>query len=394
MIAIALRCLFLTILAVGLIGCASHNRDGVVPDVQSYELFRPVGMPGDVRVYSDAGSQDTDLLISEFRQAMHRHPAGEGVNLLALSGGGPNGAYGAGVLSGWSQSGRRPRFDVVTGISTGAIIAPFAFLGPDYDEALKRFYTTTNTSQVARFRVLGAMLGGGSLARSQPLAQAINRELSNSVLAAIAREHEAGRRLLIGTTNIDAERPVIWDVGRIASFGTPEAYGLVRKIILASASIPAVFEPVVIPVTDGSNAREELHVDGALSQNVFIYPYGFDMRRALGALGLSRYDNRIWLIQNTRLYPYFEAQDTRLFPTIARTLRVLNRTASLGAIAHVLALARRDGLGVSILSIPNDFDQEPEELFDPSYMSALFQRGVADGLDPESWIIDAQRSYY
>ncbi|QBF31555.1 patatin-like phospholipase family protein [Thalassococcus sp. S3] len=380
----------LVLLAFFAAGCAVHDRTDLTPTATTYERFEPVGAPADVRTFGDISNLEADEVITEFREGFSRAGRRGAINILALSGGGPDGAYGAGVLSGWTATGRRPEFDIVTGISTGAIIAPFAFLGSDYDASVRRFYTTTDTKQVATFRVMAALLGGGALADNAPLAEAIARELTDDIILKIAEEHRKGRRLVIGTTNFDAERPVLWDIGALADARTPAAFELVRKVILASAAIPVVFTPVRIPVTDGEIVREELHVDGALTQQIFTYPGDLPMRRILADLGLSNANNTVWLIHNKRLEPRFEPQSTKLVDMSERTLSTLIRSQGFGDLAYIIALAKRDGFQVNGLVVPPRFDEEPTQAFDPVYMSKLYNVGVEDGSDPNAWRSDLQ----
>ncbi|MEQ9694522.1 patatin-like phospholipase family protein [Shimia sp. SDUM112013] len=150
----------------------------------------------------------------------------------------------------------------MTGISTGALMAPFAFLGSDYDDRLRSTYTQSSTSDIARFNVLGAVFERGYVASTRPLAEAIRRELDASVIRAIAEQSRQGRKLLIGMTNTDAERPVLWDIGAMTQVDTPESHDMIREVVPASASIPFVFEPVRILVTGGTQIRGEFHVDG------------------------------------------------------------------------------------------------------------------------------------
>ena len=197
------------------------------------------------------------------------------VNFLALSGGGSDGAFGAGLLSGWTASGTRPEFDVVTGVSTGALTAPFAFLGPKYDPALKRVFTESSTRDIAIARPVRGLLGGDALSSNAPLAKIVAYYVTEDFLAEIGAEHRKGRRLLIGTTNLDAERPVIWDMGQIAVSGGPDAIVLFRKVLLASAAIPAVFPPGFVKVAANGAVYEEMHVDGGATREVFLVPTQF-----------------------------------------------------------------------------------------------------------------------
>lgn len=373
-------------LAVG--GCTIHDRSLLAPPPDTYEAFAPLGVPADVRVFGDVAELDTSAMVEDLRDGLTKRRKSNGLQILALSGGGADGAYGAGVLNGWTQEGSRPEFDVVTGISTGAIIAPFAFLGPKHDQSLQRFYTTTDTERVARGRLVPALLGGGSLALSKPLEASIARELSDDVLREIAAEHAKGRRLYVGTTNFDAERPVIWDLGYLASQGTEEAFALARRVILASASIPVVFNPVPIAVSNGEITREELHVDGALTQQVFSYPVDFDMGRLVSELGLSGRRNTVWIIYNNRLEPLYEVQSTRLIGMAERTLDSLLRAQGLGDVGLVISLANRDGFDANGIAVPLDFDEPKSEGFDPVYMRKLFLRGFRDGASGTAWYRD------
>ncbi len=215
-----------------------------------------VGMgPAPIRYWGDQLPPNADAIVKvKWEQvrasrpemlARGRRPV---VNFLALSGGGSDGAFSAGVLGGWTAFGTRPEFDVVTGVSTGALTAPFAFLGPKYDAALKDVFTTSDTQDIAIMRPVRGLIGGDSLASNAPLAKVVAHYVTPKFLAEVAAEHRKGRRLLIGTTNLDAERPVIWDMGAIASSGSAEALELFRTVLLSSAAIPAVFPPGFIKV--------------------------------------------------------------------------------------------------------------------------------------------------
>ena len=196
-------------------------------------------------------------------------------NFLALSGGGGDGAFGAGILCGWTAAGTRPRFKLVTGISTGALIAPFAFLGPEYDARLKEAYTTmsdkdiyTVTSVVTLVLNLGKIEAAAS---TKPLAELLERLIDENMLRAIAAEHNKGRRLLVGTTQLDAQRLVIWNMGAIAASYHPDALKLFRQVLRASASIPVAFNPVYIKVKAAGQEYDEMHVDGGVKAQVMLY---------------------------------------------------------------------------------------------------------------------------
>ena len=178
---------------------------------------------------------------------------------LALSGGGANGAFGAGFLAGWSATGRLPVFKMVTGVSTGALMAPFAFLGPQYDAALHKFYTTTATRDIFAMRsILISLVRGYSLADTGPLAALITRHVDAEFLRQVGDAHNRGRRLYIGTVDLDSQQFVVWNTGLIAARGGPEALDLVRKVMLASAAIPIAFPPEGWPGERGFVTAETL----------------------------------------------------------------------------------------------------------------------------------------
>ncbi|MDV4144956.1 MULTISPECIES: patatin-like phospholipase family protein [Shimia] len=376
-------------------GCAAlYDRSAVVPPADRYEEFQPVGFDRPIRMYDDARGEDLEALLGSYRDwAAHWPGSRRGLDILALSGGGQYGAFGAGVLAGWTEAGTRPRFDMVTGVSTGALIAPFAFLGPDYDDRLKRFYTQTSTKDILSINIAGLFGGRGAVASTAPLAAAIERELDADLIRAIAREARSGRSLLIGTTNIDAERPVIWDIGAMAQVDTPEAHAMIRRVLLASAAIPIAFEPVRIPVTDGTLLREELHVDGGLTRQIFVYPGNLDMRRLLREMGASGKRNEIWLLQNQRIKRRFEAQSVGIARMGKRTYDLLLQSQSIGDEDFILSLAARDGFNAHTLAIPARFDAEPEEVFDPEFMGKLFDLGFEIGKSGDQWNRNAQRRF-
>ena len=216
---------------------------------------------------------DGEGLKQEIWQSLTREWPRLSNDLLALSGGQEDGAFGAGLLVGWSERGDRPRFKIVTGTSTGALAAPFAFLGREYDWALKKIYTETQAADVVSGkRFLLSAVNNEALMDSGPLEQSIAKYLDIKILDRIGEEYEKGRLLLISTTNLDTGRLAIWNVGAIAASGHPRRLDLVRKIILASAAIPGMFPPVMIDVLLDQAKHQEMHVDGGTVSQVFLYP--------------------------------------------------------------------------------------------------------------------------
>jgi predicted acylesterase/phospholipase RssA len=199
---------------------------------------------------------------------------------LALSGGGADGAYGAGVLNGWTASGTRPEFTIVSGVSTGALISPFAFLGPSYDGVLRRVYTSGVAASLLGSPRLQPVLFGSGLFGSKPLRELVARHVDQPMVAQIAAEYAKGRCLVVVTTDLDAQRAVVWDMGRIASYGSPASLELFRDVLTASASIPVVFSPVFIDVQANGRAFQEMHVDGGVTAPVFTLPEVFLLSNA------------------------------------------------------------------------------------------------------------------
>ena len=303
---------------------------------------------------------------------------------LALSGGGENGAFGAGLLAGWAETGTRPEFQMVTGISTGALIAPFAFLGSSYDHVLKKVYTTTSTKDIISLRNLVSILLTDAAADSGPLLRLIKRYVTDEVIEAIASEHRRGRRLFIGTTDIDRMRPRIWDIGAIASSGQPGNRELIHKILLASASIPGAFPPVRINVESDGKIYDELHVDGGTTSQVFVYPASLSWDRVLKRLRVPR-PAKVFVIRNALLMPDAEHVKQRVLPIASRSISSLIRTQGIGDLYLIYMLSRRDGIDYNLAYIPDDFDMESQEIFDTKYMNKLYELGYYLGRKGYKW---------
>lgn len=243
-------------------------------------------------------------------------------NFLAISGGGDNGAFGSGLLIGWTERGDRPEFKLVTGVSTGALIAPFAFLGPNYDEVLRRVYTDVQQSDIFEARTILWAIFNDALSDTSPLFVLISRYVNDQLLAEISREYAKGRLLLIGTTDLDAQRPVIWNIGAIAASGRAGAVDLVRRILLASAAIPAAFPPVLIGVEADGKRYEEMHVDGGAIAQSFLYPPTLTAGADLGRGPLAR-DRNAYVIRNARLDPEWASVEPRVFSIAGRAVATM-----------------------------------------------------------------------
>ena len=305
-------------------------------------------------------------------------------NYLALSGGGSNGAFGAGLLVGWSAAGNRPEFTIVTGISTGALIAPFAFLGQAYDARLKEMYTTISTDDlIIKLNILSAITGTAAV-KTTPMQKTLAKYINQEVMEAIAAEYKTGRRLYVATTNLDAKRPVIWNIGLIACSGQPAALQLIHKIILASASIPAYFPPVLFEVEADGERYDEMHVDGGTASQVFLYPAELDWKHLLSKFEVKGRPTA-YVIRNSALVPEWETIKPKILPIASESIDSLIRTQGIGDMYRIYLDCQRDGIDFKMAYIPADFDSKPKEDFDPVYMTELFNLAYKMAADGYPW---------
>jgi hypothetical protein len=296
------------------------------------------------------------------------------LHFLALSGGGQWGAFGAGILQAWSESGTRPAFQGVSGVSTGAIIAPFAFLGPAHDATLREIYSLYATDDLVESTILSGVISGVALSDTRRLKAVIARYITPELLAEIAAERRKGRVLYIGTTNLDAGRPVIWDVGAIAGSGHPGALELVRELIRASSAIPVAFPPIFVPVeTADGRAFDEMHVDGgASSQVTFVSPEVPIAAATRAALGRNL-DRRLWVIVNNDLVPPHRELRPRIFDVGGAAVSSLIRGSGVGDVYRLYAIAERDDIAFNVTWIPPETPcPAPQEDFDRAFMTCLY----------------------
>jgi predicted patatin/cPLA2 family phospholipase len=366
-------------------GCAtSHIRN---PLPKAYGDIAQIPYIPNARFWGDtlpSGIQEELTEIKEEIREKDPEAKYKPLDYLSISGGGANGAFGAGLIVGWTVADNRPSFRAVTGISTGALIAPFAFLGPEYDAKLKKFYTTTSTKDILDKRSLFSILTADSVADTKPLREMLEDVVNVKMLEDIVVEHDKGRRLYIGTTNLDAQRPVIWNIGIIAKSGAPNALELVREILVASASIPGAFTPVYIEVEADGHRYDEIHVDGGTSSQVFLYPASLDMRWLERQIGLKG-KTRIYVIRNSRIEPDWKTVKPKIIPILHNTISTLIRTQGIGDLYRIYLGAQRDGIDYNLSFIPSDFEEKPKEAFDPEYMSKLFDLGYRMAKNGYPW---------
>ena len=303
-------------------------------------------------------------------------------NILVLSGGGVFGAYPAGILCGWSESkktpqeGGRPSFDVVTGISTGALIAPLAFLGRDYDQTMKELYTTIQNDDVFKIRKSIRSLFAESLADNTPLKRRIEQILTFDLMAKVAAENEKGRRLYVGTTNLDTKRLVVWDLGAIAAKGTPEARQLMVDVILASAAIPGFFPSVRFNVNIDGRAYEEMHVDGGVSRAMFFRPpyYPPDNPDLAGANSLA--GSNLFALVAGKAYPDPEGVKPQTIAVVGASVSNLLYVTARGDLYRFYTYSMLSGMDFFLSAIPPDLKVTNSSTnFDPVETTKMFEAG-------------------
>lgn len=379
----------LVVLTFTLSGCALPIRQSAVPQ-QLTEKAEVVGLPG-VRYGVRADMQEfiRETMESYYREQVYRVQQSQvgalpPANFLALSGGGDNGAFGSGLLSGWTATGNRPEFKGVTGISTGALIAPFAFLGPAYDTALKEVFTRSTPKDILEARYFVAALFNDAMADNAPLERLLKKHVTEDMLKEIAREDAKGRLLMIATTNLDANQAVIWNMGKIAASGHPRALELFHKIMLASAAIPGTFPPVMIDVEANGRRYQEMHVDGGATAQVFLYPPALKLAELSKQHGIVR-ERRLYLIRNARLDPDWAEVERRTLSIAGRAINSLIQSQGVGDLYKIYAETQRDGIDFNLAFIPSSFNAPHKEEFDTEYMRQLFQTGYDLGVKGYRW---------
>jgi predicted acylesterase/phospholipase RssA len=371
-------------------GCALPERGAPVPQ----DATRGASVLG-IAAERFLLPQDLPAIEAEFTAAGRRRMRHLGLThpsqlprfqLLGVSGGGEDGAFGAGLLCGWSEHGTRPEFELVTGISTGALTAPFAFLGRDWDGPLRSVYTDITPGDVLRSRGLLAAIFDDALADTAPLLRTISRHLDDRMLAAIARGHREGRLLLIGSTNLDAQLPVIWNIGAIADSGHPGALALIRRILLASAAVPGAFPPVMFDVRANGRTHQEMHVDGGAFAQVFLYPRQVtERRRERLRRGQPVVPASAYVIRNGRLDPQWAAVDRRAMSIAGRAISTMIASAGYNDILRIWSTTQRDGIDFNLAYITPDFTGTYTEPFEQAYMRALFDFGFERGRRGYPW---------
>ncbi len=371
--------------AAALAACASPERLSAVPRDRT-GAASVIGLPNERFLpLSGIGPMGADVMAAIARGDVASGPS-RPLNLLAVSGGGEDGAFGAGLLCGWTEAGTRPVFDLVTGVSTGALTAPFAFLGSAYDNVLRDVYTQTSVADILRARWLPTAIFNDGLADNTPLFNTISRNITPQMMADLAAAHRAGRILQLGTTNLDAQVPVIRNIGAIAASGHPDSTRLISLIMLASAAIPGAFSPVMVDVTLDGAARQEMHVDGGAIVQLFLYPAALTQaRRARIAARQPVREINAYVIRNARLDPQWASIERRTMGIAGRAISTMIFSAGFNDVVRVYNTTRADDVGYNLAFIGTEFTQELKEPFDTAYMRALFDNGFQRARSGFDW---------
>ncbi len=370
------------------VGCAKPKRGPAVPAGSTAAATVP-GVPG-ARYFL---REDLERMIADSTAAQERGAADRAArgmtgeaprHFLAISGGGDKGAFAAGLLYGWTEAGTRPEFGVVTGVSTGSLIAPFAFVGDEYDDVLKAVYTGIGPEQIYEKRSMWSLLRGDAMADSAPLAALIAEHVDDTLLEKVAAQYERGRWLMVVTADLDARRPVIWNMGEIARVGSPEALALFRKVLLASASLPGLFPPVLFDVEVDGQPYQELHVDGGVAAQSFLFPPSFAEAMEERHLVQDR-ERHVYLIRNAQFKHKGSEVARSTLPIFFISNSMLFTAGGIGDIYRIYTVAERFGMDFNLAYIPNDFDAEHPEDFDTAYMNELFEFARSRAAEGYPW---------
>ena len=371
-------------LSAALAGCASNlERVQYTPALAARAEIPD--MSG-VRFPGDAPASVFDRLRDQVaKAAAARH---EPVTYLALSGGGGDGAYGAGLLKGLAETNRRPQFTIVSGVSTGALMAPFVFLGSNYDPILQDLYTSGYAATLVKDVNLLNGLFGNALVESDKLMQLIKRYVDDDLIQRIAAEHRKGRRLLIATTNLDAQHSDVWDMGAIAASGSPRANKLFRQVLAASASVPGLFPPRLIDVTADGQDFQEMHVDGGTLRQIYVAPDETIYGTKSGNTGIRD----LYILVNNKIDATFDVVENSTIPVGTRSLATILKREGRNNVLGAYSFAARNRIGYhlafidpAVKDLPAD---DPTKQFSSEYMTYLYNLGEEKGRSARPW--DAQ----
>ena len=381
----------IVVIAFSLGACSSLLRHPVPLDVQDnpsiagYEDIRhlPLTDPESVR------QTIREAFLTETPECYETLPDGSRVyNYLAVSGGGSDGAFGSGILNGWSEHGDRPTFKVVTGVSTGALIAPFAFLGSSYDPQIKEAYTTVNPDRIYAVRRLISILWEEAVTDNKPLKDLVSHYITKDVLDAIAQEHAKGRRLYVASTNMDREEPVIWDLGKIASSKAPDRLELFRSVLVASAAIPSVFPPTLVKVSVNGKTYDEMHADGGVFFQSFFVGSLVDLPTLIREAHpdfTGKVVQRLYVIRNGSTNPNRKQITRGLGSISARAIGTLLKVSGINDLYRLYLSTRDDNAEFRYISLPVEYVRSTDEEFNEAEMNRQYDLGYRLALEGIPW---------
>jgi len=368
---ISITCLF------ALSGCA-YVRYAVPENLVGTAVV--VGMP-DMRHYTDKPVSlfMRQSLVDSFKEESKSAYLVDGIKtypVLLIGGGVSNSAYGIGLLNGWLKEGSRPVFKIVTGYSSGSIIAVATFSGKDYEDRLAELFLSISTKDVIRQKNILDILFGNSLYSSTLFAKKIDDLVDEGLIARIAQEHAKGRRLYVGTTDLDAQEFVIWDMGALASKGGPDSLKLFRKIILASCSFPATLPPVYFQVEADGRRYDEMQTDGGVVGGIFY------INQLIENLGFR---TRLYVLNCCYMSPHSRQVEDNLTAITSRLIEIHTAAKMAGDTFKLYAFAKEKGWDYNLAYIPEDFMPHQKEMFDRQEMQRLFKRGYDDAVAGYKW---------
>ncbi|GEA50974.1 hypothetical protein VIN01S_17780 [Vibrio inusitatus NBRC 102082] len=345
------------------------------------EYMNPLNTPG-LRFWDENLSYEGNLsIVQDLNSLVENRPDTDEINHLALSGGGVNGAFSAGILNAWSEEGTRPDFDLITGVSTGAIVAVFAYLGPEYDEDLKRYYTEIPVGDMFQRYSILKLLSQNSFLDTSDFERKVRSTIDKSMLDRMKLEREKGRILLIGTTNLDNQKMALWDIGRIAQLSSSEALQLIQDIIIASSSIPGAFPAKLISMSHMGEEYNELHVDGGVSRQVFLIPQWIN-----GTIESSGHVHNIYVIRNGTLKARFNEVENGISSVSASAISTLLRRQGIGDVEYIYHFSERNRYPFNLAHIDNDFRPTKLDALSLDYMNAVYEYGFNKFKDRTLWL--------
>ena len=365
------RALSVAALTVLLSGCITLPRTRFTAADQA--VAQPAGFDH-IRYAAD----DPDLVVM-MRQALKPGPQGK-INLLAISGGGANGAYAAGLLYAWSKSGSEPEFQLITGVSTGALAAPLAFVGPGWNEKLRSAYANPKVQRLLRSRGVLGLLTPGFYSRA-PLEDLVRSYVTDDLIRAVAAEHRKGRRLLVATTDLDTEQLMIWDMGAIAVRGGPEARALFTEVLVAAASVPGVFPPAMIDVEGGGRTFAEMHVDAQTQGAFFAVPESALLDESTRN---ARGDVSLFILINGHMDDGFTVTPRATLPVLARAFDVANKASIRSILLGTVQFCQTHGCALQVSALPSSVEDKPLD-FRLHHIRDLFSAGAAAVRRGDAW---------